>query len=56
LANLLVRVVISAFLNYGLRHPMNSVLVPSLVSSRETTVPVQLDLTQRVGKKCLWQQ
>ncbi|KRY18908.1 hypothetical protein T12_13430, partial [Trichinella patagoniensis] len=51
LANLLVRVVISAFLNYGLRHPMNSILVPSLVSSRETTVPVRLDLTtQRVAQ------
>ncbi|KRZ53264.1 hypothetical protein T02_12398 [Trichinella nativa] len=48
LANLLVRVVISAFLNYGLRHPMNSLLVPSLVSSGETTVPVRLDLTQRL--------
>ncbi|KRY37152.1 hypothetical protein T01_15640 [Trichinella spiralis] len=42
--------------SYGLRHPMNSVLVPSLVSSRETTVPVRFDLTERVGKNCLWQQ
>ncbi|KAL1238201.1 DNA-directed RNA polymerase subunit beta [Trichinella spiralis] len=50
LANLLVRFVIIAFLNYGLRHPMNSVLVPSLVSSRETTVPVRFDLTERVAR------
>ncbi|XP_003380122.1 hypothetical protein Tsp_05848 [Trichinella spiralis] len=35
--------------SYGLRHPMNSVLVPSLVSSRETTVPVRFDLTERIS-------